>query len=62
MTEILGFSLLDVALGILFGIGITIFGWALYQESKEKAPVYTILITAGAMIAFIATFVAAMKR
>jgi hypothetical protein len=51
-----------MALAILFGIGIAIFGFALYQESKEKAPVYAFLMTAGTMIVFVATFVAAMRR
>lgn len=62
LTELFEYTLLDLALAILFATGITVFGFALYQESKEKAPMYTVLMTAGTMIVFVATFVAAIRR
>jgi len=56
------FSLVDVFLGIIFGMGMIIFTFALYYEAKEKAPFYTILMGFGTMFSFIATFIAALKH
>jgi hypothetical protein len=57
-----GFRLLDVALGVLFGMGIILFTLALILEAEQGGPLYMLLLGAGTMASFAATFVAAIKK